>query len=61
MVAESAEEDGMGQFITVGDKMTGLFILDMARYEAKISENSKIKELIFGTIGTLGTYRKTMI
>ena len=30
----------------------------MARYEARISENSKIKELIFGTIGTLGTYRK---
>ena len=33
MVAESAEEDGTGQFITVGVKMTGFFIL--TPYELK--------------------------
>ena len=41
MVAESAEEDGTGQFITIGDKMTVLFILTPYKLKAPVMFSEK--------------------
>ena len=41
MVAESAEEEGTGQFITIGDKMTVLFILTPYKLKAPVMFSEK--------------------
>ena len=48
MVAESAEVDGTGQFITIGDKMTGLFILKPISLRSQLCSQRRRMEHKYG-------------